>query len=406
MELIRRKQAGRLVVVPSTPVWRDGDQLVFDRKFYDGMLQYLEFWGGPVRCIAASSEGPRPAFGLVAMKPGEMPFEPVVVGSTREINPSHLAPGDVVLASGDAVNQLHLAALCQKLDIPCVYSIEYVPETRYQIAELSTKNPVVRARRKFYVWNTERARRRAFRAAAGLQCNGTPAFEEYATEQNRLLYFDTRVHTKDVIGESALETRLRELEQGKPLRLAFSGRLIAMKGADHLIGVAQAVRNLGCPFELTIYGTGELEQTLRSEAGRYGLSDVVRLPGAVDFYGQLLPDMREKVDLFVCLHRQSDPSCTYLETLSCGVPIVGYDNRAFSGLAERAEIGWLVKMNDVQGVASVIARLSADRAELARKSAAARTFAKAHDFEATFGTRIEHLRATATGAPELATRGH
>jgi len=387
------RQNRRLVVVPPSPIWRDGERLVFDRKFYDGMLEYVRFWPGPVTCILTSSAGPGPAFGSVTLEPKEAPFEVVLVASMESIDATHLAAGDVVLASGDTASQFHLTELCRARGIPCVYTIEYIPETRYQIAELSTRNPVVRARRKLYVWNTERARRRAFRGAAGLQCNGLPAFEEYAAQPSRLLYFDTRVRATDVVLQDALRERLRRLETQPALRLAFSGRLIAMKGADHLLGVARALRARNCPFELTIYGTGDLDQALRREVAEQGLSEVVHLPGAVDFYSRLLPEIREKTDLFVCLHRQSDPSCTYLETLSCGVPIVGYDNRAFAGLLRRADVGWLANMNDVNGIADVIARLSAERRELALKSETARTFAAAHDFETTFKSRIEHLQA-------------
>lgn len=31
-------------------------------------------------------------------------------------------------------------------------------------------------------------------------------------------------------------------------------------------------------------------------------------------------------------HRQGDPSCTYLETYACGMPIVGYNNQAHQGI--------------------------------------------------------------------------
>ncbi|NTU93705.1 MAG: glycosyltransferase, partial [Chlorobiaceae bacterium] len=98
-------------------------------------------------------------------------------------------------------------------------------------------------------------------------------------------------------------------------------------------------------------------------------------------------------DLFVCLHRQSDPSCTYLETLACGVPIVGYNNRAFAGLLARADIGWGAELNDIEGIAGRIAYLNEHRSEIAGRSANSIVFARQHGFETTFRNRIDHLRS-------------
>ena len=113
--------------------------------------------------------------------------------------------------------------------------------------------------------------------------------------------------------------------------------------------------------------------------------------GAVDFYKILIPELKQTVDLFVCLHRQSDPSCTYLETLSCGVPIVGYKNRAFSGLLEIFDVGWGAELNDLDGICKIVADLNSNRDELIKKSKNSAVFARNHDFEATVQWRLDHL---------------
>jgi glycosyltransferase involved in cell wall biosynthesis len=164
-----------------------------------------------------------------------------------------------------------------------------------------------------------------------------------------------------------------------------------MKGADHLVKLAQLLNAKGIRFHLTIYGTGDLEDDMRTDITEHHLEKEVSMPGPVDFHTQLLPDIREKVDLFVCLHRQSDPSCTYLETLSCGVPIVGYKNRAFAGILELADIGWGTKLNDLDEIASIIGNLSTNRKEIAVKSRNSVKFARLHDFETTYRNRIDHL---------------
>jgi glycosyltransferase involved in cell wall biosynthesis len=109
--------------------------------------------------------------------------------------------------------------------------------------------------------------------------------------------------------------------------------------------------------------------------------------------------VRDTVDLFVCCHRQGDPSCTYLETLSAGVPIVGYANEAFEGLVRLGKFGWTVPMNDPARLADEIARLDRSRAELGSAARAAIEFARQHSFEATFQRRVDHLAAVVAAGP-------
>src|SRR5207244_5866920 len=94
-------------------------------------------------------------------------------------------------------------------------------------------------------------------------------------------------------------------------------------------------------------------------------------------------------------------SCTYLETLACGVPIVGYSNEAWGLLLSTADVGRAAPLDEVVGLARAVAALHAERETLARLSLQAWEFAKAHTFEKTFAARIEHLRECA-GLPTAA----
>jgi len=89
-------------------------------------------------------------------------------------------------------------------------------------------------------------------------------------------------------------------------------------------------------------------------------------------------------------HRQGDPSCTYLETCACGMPIVGYNNQAHHGILASNNAGWAVKMNDIKGMADLIISLNNRRDEIKTKSLNAACFAREHTFEATFERRISH----------------
>ena len=68
-----------------------------------------------------------------------------------------------------------------------------------------------------------------------------------------------------------------------------------------------------------------------------------------------------------------------------------------AGLVKRVDAGWIVPIDDAEGLAKSIARLVHDGGadELTRKSERALAFAKLHTFESTFERRIEHFRELA-----------
>jgi colanic acid/amylovoran biosynthesis glycosyltransferase len=121
-----------------------------------------------------------------------------------------------------------------------------------------------------------------------------------------------------------------------------------------------------------------------------------KLRGSLDFKTELVPFITNETDLFVCCHGQGDPSCTYLETMACGVPIIGYCNEAMEGLAQVAGTGWLTPINRPLELAERIAYLYTKPAELVSAAIRSLTFARDHTLEKTFRRRIEHLDLVAT----------
>lgn len=384
-------QSQHLVIIPSVSVWKNENIISFDRKFYDGIVLYTKQWPGKISCIVSLSSSSNSDFGVINKTIDELPFKCIMIETNEKITVDHLAGASIVLASADADNQLYISALCMLCKVKCVYVIEYIPETRYQIAFLSSRNPIIILRRFIYIWQQEKKRISAFRISDGLQSNGTPAYYEYKKIKNNLLYFDTRVYKNNFIEDDDLQIRLNYLSKCQPLRLAFSGRLIRIKGADHLVKLALILKQRKILYNFTIYGAGELKDEMIKFIHSHQLEKNVFLQGPVDFYKQLIPDFKTKIDLFVCLHRQSDPSCTYLETLSCGVPIVGYINKAFSGLLSLADIGWGAEINDLNKIADTIEHLNEYRNQICEKSRNALEFAIPNDFETTFQNRINHL---------------
>jgi colanic acid/amylovoran biosynthesis glycosyltransferase len=125
------------------------------------------------------------------------------------------------------------------------------------------------------------------------------------------------------------------------------------------------------------------------------LSRHVTLAGVLDFSNELVPFIKSSTDLFICCHPQGDPSCTYLETMSCGVPIAGYANEAFEGLVKQSGCGWMVPVNNHGALTEKIIELTTRPEALLEMSLASAVFAGEHTFEQTFARRVTHLRTLA-----------
>lgn len=386
----------KLLVLPSLRAAKlDDGRVVITEKFLEGMQEYVKLWDGPVATILEPTEHASNNLDNKPVSPDALPFELDVMAFDDPRIQNHLAEAGVVLGGTD-YRQNHLAEWSRKAGTPYVVNTEYTLATRNQIAASEVRNPLRRLRRYFWEAQQERAVRTSIELAAGVQCNGMPTFTNYRSlNEHCQVYFDTRVTEDLFIEEQALADRLAQLKAGKPLRLAFSGRLIAMKGADHLPRIANELRKLDIPFSMAIFGAGDLEPSIRRALDRDNLAELVQLKGVARFKTELLPYLQQNIDLFVCPHRQGDPSCTYLETLACGVPIAGYANEAWELLLSTADVGRLARLDDPKGLARVIAELDRDRSTLARLSMQALKFASQHSFERTFAARIDHLRACA-----------
>jgi glycosyltransferase involved in cell wall biosynthesis len=370
---------------------------VLTRKFLDGVREYCAHWPGSIAVWVQRASHADSNLDHIEAHSSDLPFQlNWIDGHERE--PARFLPAlssaDLVLA---ALVDKHvcLADLCCSRRVPLVYISEYSVRTRQQIVRTETRNPILRWRRHRWTTCLEADYRRAVAAAAGVQCNGLPTYNAYSPiNPHALLYFDTRVRTQQLASPATLAGRLEVLGRGEPLRLAFSGRLIAMKGADHLTMVAGALRDSRVPFTFDICGGGILESTIRNDIARLSLQDCVRMRGVLDFERELLPFISREIDLFVCCHRQGDPSCTYLETYSCGVPIAGYDNEALAGLAQFSNVGgasWVTPMDDPITLAAKIADLHTHRDQVTAASHNALAFAARHTFEHTMQNRVQHM---------------
>lgn len=383
----------RLLIISSSPAAHVPDGVRLDVKFVEGMRNYSTAWGNPVSCFLRFGDSAFPF--ARSYRPDGLPFRIVPLPEERPIRADDIAEYDVILCDGDSHEFLHLSDLCRASGKILVYTIEYIPETRRQITMLDRSRSLPRkVRSLLWQFQQERRRRDAFRKAQGLQANGYPAFDLYSPMNPRsLMYIDNRVGTGLLATEKEIDVRETRLLSGAPLRLLHSGRLEYLKGSHDLVSVATALRAFGVEFTLDIFGAGSLEEDIRRGVERECLSDIVRLHGPVDFETVLVPFARENSDIYLSCHRQSDPSCTYVENMGCGLAVVGYRNRMLSALCSASGAGTTAIMGNTKDLAQRIAEASSDRATLVKWCRAGWKFAAEHSFEHEFSKRVDHLRS-------------
>lgn len=381
----------KLVLLPSLKAKLiPGDQIVITQKFLDGVNEYKKYWEGEIEVIFEEDISVSNNLDNITVNIDKLPFNVRISSYESAGFLQALGQRVVVLVS---YRKTKISSYCQQVNIPCIYISECSIKTRFQMINSSCKNPFIRIRKYLWEFLQERKQIKAISLANGIQCNGSPTFNLYRNiNSNPLLYFDSRVKDDMLISNDELNKRTQVCLSKTKLRLIFSGRLLKIKGADHLILTAIQLRKLGVDFILYICGDGELFNTMKEMITANDLNDYVIMKGVLKFKEELLPFIKNEIDLFVCCHIQGDPSCTYLETLSCGVPIVGYANEAFTGVIEASHAGWATKMNRPDLLAIKIAQLNTNRELLVSESKKSLGFASSHTFEKTFHQRVMHIR--------------
>ncbi|CUH40952.1 2-deoxystreptamine N-acetyl-D-glucosaminyltransferase [Jannaschia seosinensis] len=382
-----------LLVISSAPATLVDEKPFLDIKFVEGMRYYNDLWDGPVSCILKLRHDTFP-FGQL-YEPDQLPFNVTFLPPNKSIGTEELSGQDIILCGGDNHEHLHMADICRNAGKKLAFIIEYIPKTRRQIIFLDPSRSLPR---KLYslLWTMkqERRRRRAFRMADGLQANGYPAFSVYSPmNANTMMYLDNRVGKNLLATENEMAVRQQRLLSGAPLRLVHSGRLEHLKGSQDLIPIARRLESKGVDFTLDIFGTGSLEEEIRKSIAVHGLQDRVRLNGTVDFESGLVPFARQHADVYLSCHRQSDPSCTYIESMGCGLAVIGYANRMWSALCQESDAGWVGPMGNTNALADAVYDAAKDRQRLAASCHAAWSFAARHSFENEFRSRIENMQS-------------
>lgn len=370
------------IVMPGHHPWDGRGRIRISDKTLSGMIAYQERWPGTVTMVTRGKlESSDSNLGLNWIDIDDLPFNVEVVEGFADSR--SLRTASVVMAPHTKEYEWLL-----DLDSKTVFYTENL-SADWAASELREATGFIQRLRLRLGWmHHERIRQRMARRADGLQCNGRAVWAAYGrSSRNALVYYDTRLELAHV---QASEPRGSETSTNgpSPLRIAFSGRYLPIKGPGYVVKVHERLVDLGVAHHVSLIGAGPLEDELRARAGAG-----VEFLEPMEFASQWTSHVRENVDVMLLPHVLGDPSGTYLEAAGLGVPVVGFENAALSALVQEFGLGWTAPMGDVDGLASIIKRLSEDRAELAAKAAAGRKAMLSHHAAAEFDRRVAHLAA-------------
>lgn len=385
-----------LAMVHTNPVrLRDGVLLV-DRKFHTGMHEYLRQLDVPLLSIHPEMPADQNAgtiMDAIEVPEREIGYRLLTVADAsgvlgpRDRQQVGAALREARLVYGGGLGTLGVAT---GMGVPVVGMLEYNLKTTIVFATAGVANPLRRTLKvagavRYYAKNVAPLMRRS----TLLHCNGYPVYEEAAwLNPRRLLYLDSRMRKEMVISEEELEARLRA-RPSRTLRLLFSGRFELAKGVLETIRVAAECQKQGLDFELHLYGHGSQRAEMDRVIKQNGLEAKVVVHEPVPF--PELVEIARGFDVFICCHTQDDPSCTYIESLGCGLPIAGYANAMWRSMHTDCRAG-VATPQDASALATELVRLVRDHNRLDAVSRTARTFALQHTFEREFTRRTDSLK--------------
>ena len=160
---------------------------------------------------------------------------------------------------------------------------------------------------------------------------------------------------------------------GRPLRVSFVGRLVAVKALPLLLHAMASLRTQGVPVMLDVVGDGPMALPWREQAAVLGLADRVHWHGALPAAGVAGAVRRSHV--FCLPSVRESGGAVLLEAMACARPVIGMD---FGGPAEVVDeaVGWKVAMPDegtaIEGLTRTLREVYERPEEAARRGLQAR----------------------------------
>jgi colanic acid/amylovoran biosynthesis glycosyltransferase len=228
------------------------------------------------------------------------------------------------------------------------------------------------------------------RATLGL-FHGRETFDAYAAFcRAPEMVHDIHIKAHDHIPPADLAAKVASAGAG-PLRIAYVGRVDAMKGPFDWLEVLETLDAAQVDFRAVWLGDGEHRAAMRERIDRKGLGGRVEMPGFAADREAVLAALRG-AHLFLFCHKTPESPRCLIEALVSACPIVGYEGAFARDLVAGHAGGLLVARNDIAALAAALTGLAADRPRLGELIANAAADGGPYTDTAVFRHRSELIR--------------
>lgn len=188
----------------------------------------------------------------------------------------------------------------------------------------------------------------------------------------------------DVISEADFERKCSEILAGGPLKIVTACRHKGLKGLDFLIQAIALLKSRGIAVDAQLFGSGDLTQDLVSLSERTKVASQVSFPGSLNPGAEVYQAI-SRSHLFAMPHRTTDFGRAFFDAMAGAAPVIAFRTPASSETVQDGVDGLLASLDDIESLASAIARLHIDRELLVKLAKAARQ-------RAVWNTRSEWYR--------------
>jgi glycosyltransferase involved in cell wall biosynthesis len=137
--------------------------------------------------------------------------------------------------------------------------------------------------------------------------------------------------------------------------LITASRLVKKNAVDICI---DALKFLPPEYKLAVLGIGEDEGQLKRQANDLGLQRRVVFAGFIPHTE--LPQYLKASDVFVRPSRSEGLGNSFLEAMAAGIPVIGTNVGGITDFLENEKTGYVVQVDDAEGVASTVKKIMSD----------------------------------------------
>lgn len=203
---------------------------------------------------------------------------------------------------------------------------------------------------------------------------------------------------------SIFDFAVRERREGEPLRLVTVARLVEKKGVEYAIRAVARLVEAGVDIVYSVVGGGPLNGALATLVAELGLSDRVRILGAMSHAS--VATLLERSHVMVA------PSVTaangdmegipvaMMEAMASGLPVVSTLHSGIPELIEDGVTGYLAPERDVEALAGKLRHVAEHGSEWTPLARAARAFVEQNHDIAMLNEKLSlRLEALVSGVP-------